>query len=439
MANESHELRRELHLWDAVAAIIGTVVGAGIFRVPATIAQLIPDERLILLAWVLGGFLSLCGALTFAELASAFPTTGGEYVYLRETFGKPFSFVYGWTLFLVIRAGSLASVAYIFAEYAAYFLPVGSIGIKIIASAGVIFLTVVNFYGVQYGKGVQSFFSGLKVGVLLLIALIGVFSGPRTGIEETVIGEGRMQISQIGAFGLAMIFVLWTYGGWNESAYLGGEVKNPERNLPLSIVLGIILVTGLYVTVNWVYLHVLSVAEIQKTDVVASRMMDTIFGGWGGMLISFIILLMTFGSMNTMVLTDARIGYAVGKDHPRFAFLKQIHPKFRTPYIAMMINLVWILFLIWTGSFEKLVTYTSVVFWFFFGMTGVGLIILKQKRHAEIKFKAWGYPFTVIIFIVTTIFLLMSTLIERPHDSLMGLGIAMLGIPVYYFSKLRKD
>ena len=437
MSNHEPELKRELHLWDAVAAIIGTVVGAGIFRVPASVAQLIPDGQLILFAWVLGGFLSLCGALVFAELASAFPTTGGEYIYLREAFGRPLSFIYGWTLFLVIRAGSLAGIAYIFAEYAAYFIPVGDIGVRLIASAGILFLTAVNFFGVRYGKNVQSFFSGLKVAVLLFIVAIGWLSGPKGGHLPSMI-TGTLGVSGIGAFGLAMIFILWTYGGWNESAYLGEEVKNPARNLPLSIVLGIFLVTVLYVSVNAVYLQFLSIEEIQKTDIVASRVMDIVFGGRGAALMAFVILLASFGSMNTMILTDARIGYAVGKDHPRFAFLKKIHPSFRTPYVAMSINAVWILLLIWTGTFERLVTYTAVMFWFFFGLTGIGLMILRKKKHIALKFRAWGSPFTVVIFIATTVFLMISTLVGRPLESLAGALIAALGIPVYYWTRKRE-
>jgi len=434
MSEERHELKRELHLWDAVAAIIGTVVGAGIFRVPASVAQLIPDEKLILFAWILGGILSLSGALTFASLAASYPTSGGEYVYLRETFGKTFSFVYGWTLFLVIRAGSLAGVAYIFAEYAAYFIPVKTVGIRLIATGGVLFLTLVNFFGVRYGRNVQSFFSGLKVAVLLFIVAIGWMMGPQADVPNPA-GEGVIQLSHAGAFGFALIFILWSYGGWNESAYLGEEIKNPERNLPLSIILGIILVTGLYVAVNWVYLHFLPIAEIQKSDIIASRMMEHVFGNRGGAFMAFVILLTSFGSMNTMILTDARIGYAVGKDHPRLGILRRVHPVFRTPYGALLLNAFWITVLIWTGSFERLVTYTSVVFWFFFGMTGVAFILLKKRGKISSKFRAWGYPFTVIVFIATTAYLLVSTLMENPLDSLIGLGIAALGIPVYFLSR----
>lgn len=434
MSNHQPELRRELRLWDAVAAIIGTVVGAGIFRVPTAVAQLIPDAGFMLSAWILGGFLSLCGALTFAELASKFPKSGGEYVYLRETFGRPFSFVYGWTLFLVIRAGSLASIAYIFAEYASYFLPLNGIGVKMAASGGLAFLTIVNFVGLRHGRNVQRFFSALKVGILLFIIVVGWLAGPKTGPVLTT-GLESFKLSQAGAFGLAMIFILWTYGGWNESAYLGEEIKNPERNLPLSIVIGIFLVTVLYVATNWVYLHFLSVPEIQRTELVASSLMDQIFGGRGAALMAFVIVLLTFGSLNTMVLTDARIAYAVGKDHPVLSFLGKVHSAFRTPYIALAVNLVWTTALIWTGTFERLVTYTSVVFWFFFGMTGISLFVLRSRAKEPPRFRAWGYPWTVIIFILTTLWLLASSLMERPVESLMGLGIAALGLPVYFVSR----
>jgi len=434
--SKNNSLKREFRLVDAVAAIVGAVIGAGIFRVPATIAAILPDTKLILLAWLVGGVLCFCGALTFAELSSRHPKTGGEYVYLREAYGKPFSFIYGWTLFLVIRAGSLAGIAYIFGEYLIYFLPNLSLDVRLCGIGCVAILSLINFLGVKYGRNIQRLFSLLKVLLLVGIIIIGFVLGGSAS-DPTLISSVVIK-NPMNAFGMALIFILWTYGGWNEAVYIGGEVKKPEKNLPKAILLGISSLTVLYILVNWAFLHVLTPAEISETPVVASEMMRRIVGSNGGLIIAAIILLTTFGSMNTAVLSDARIGYAVGRDHPLISFLGKLHTRFRTPGYALLVNAVWVSVLIISGSFESLITYTATAFWFFMAMTGICLFVFrKREKSNEAPFKSWAYPLPTMLFIGMCLYLLVNTLLNSPLQSLIGLGIALLGVPVYLLSKLK--
>ncbi len=433
-AQPRRELSRQLGLWDSVAIIVGVVIGVGIFRVPASIAEYLSSPLLVLGVWVAGGLLALCGGLCYAELSAAFPRTGGDYVYLRESYGPCLGFLFGWTQLLVIRPGNLASIAFIFAEYAAYFVPLSPWGIRVLAVAAIALLTWINLYGLRFGRAAQNLLAAAKVLGLVVLALVGLAVAQAVNLEVSVPPPTPLPLPL--ALGTALIFVMWTYGGWNESTYVAGEMKAPSRDLPRSIALALFLIVGLYLVLNTAYLAGIPPDQLPKSEMVAAVLVEKFLGGPGGGLVAALVIVSALGALNGIVLTSGRLTYAFGADHPRFELLARVHHQFRTPAAALLLNGLWSALLVCSGTFDQLVAYTSAVTWVFFALIAAGLFVLRRKYpDLERPYRVWG-PL-VVLFAAASLWLTYSAVAYSPLGSLAGLGILLAGLPLYYFTRPR--
>ncbi len=442
-------LRRTMRLPDATALVIGCIIGAGIFRMAAPVATHVTYPGLVMLVWIAGGLLSFCGALCYAELGAAMPKTGGDYVYLTSAFGRLTGFLFGWTKLFIERTGTIAVLGFVFAEYLGYFTGSGPVGTKIAASSAIILLTLANTFGVQYGARVQNVFSTLKVLSLAGIIVVGwimvgarpfdVAQGGRAVPLQTW-WPASMEFSSFSSWGLALTFVLWTYGGWTESAYVAEEIQNPQKNIPRSILYGLLLTTALYLVVNWVYMLYVPLNEMPQHKLVAAEMMRRAVGPWGGGIISAMVVCSTFGALNGYILTSARLLFAIGQDHPVWTLLGKIHPKFATPARALSFNAAAAILLVWTGTLDQIVTYSTVVISIFYAMAGLAVIILR-KRYPDLErpYKVWGYPWIPLIFAATMLIYVWDVWTKQPQEAWFGIGLLAAGVPLYLLSQRIKS
>ncbi|MDP6776582.1 MAG: amino acid permease, partial [Candidatus Latescibacteria bacterium] len=433
-------LLRQLTLLDSIAIIVGIIIGVGIFRVPSSIATYLHSPWLILAAWIVGGLLALCGGLCYAELSASLPRTGGDYVYLRESYGRAVGFLFGWTKLLVVRPGSIAGIAYIFAGYAAYFLPMSPLSTRLVAIAAIAALTLVNLVGLRFGKSAQNILVAAKILGVLMLGIVGLgLSSGQLPSAGAIAGRADA-LSLPAAFGLALIFVMWTYGGWNEGTYVAEEMQNPERDLPRSIVIGILGVLVLYILLNSAYLLCIPLSEMQGSEMAASLLAERLFGALGGRLIALIVMVFALGALNGLILTGARISYALGSDHGAFGAIAWVHDRFRTPAVALLMNGAWASVLVFSGTFDRLVSYTGAVTWLFFGLTGGSLFILRRRLPDLVRpYKVWGYPAVPAIFLAVSLWLTYNTLMYSPSGAVLGVIIMLTGLPVYLLTRRKGD
>jgi len=432
-------LQRVLGLNDATALVIGCIVGAGIFRVAAPVASHLAFPGLILLAWVLGGLLSFCGALCYAELGAAYPRAGGDYVYLTRAYGRAVGFLFGWTKVFIERTGTIAVLAFVCAEYLGGIVGYGALGVRLIATTVIVGLTVANAAGVRYGSRVQNVMTVIKVAALLAIIGVGWWGHGTVGVAQPwwPASWGGATWSSLG---VALVFVLWTYGGWTESAYIAEEVQDPQRTVPRSILLGLAVTTGLYLIVNLVYLVAIPVAELPQHRLVAAEVMRRAVGSWGGTLTSWMVIASTFGALNGYILTSARILMAVGQDHPVFARLGAIHPRAATPVVALAVNAAIAVLLVWTGTLDAIMTYSTVAISLFYGMAGAAVPILRRRDPSTLRpYRMWGYPLVPWLFAAAMAAFVLDVAIRQPRESLWGLGLVLAGVPLYAWSQRRQD
>jgi basic amino acid/polyamine antiporter, APA family len=432
-------LIRGLNVWDAGALVVGCVIGAGIFRLSDSVAKASPSPFMFLLAWALGGLLSLCGALCYAELATRFPRTGGDYVFLTEAYGRRAGFLFGWTKLFVQRTGTIAIIAFVFAEHAARVFGAGPETVKPVASAAIVALTLANVAGLGFGKGIQNVFTFLKVAAILLIVAVGLLAGEGSWSNFTPFWP-EWSPGLISSTGVALIFVLWTYGGWENAAYVAEEVKDPRRNLPRSIVGGLLVATGLYLLVNVVYLYYLPLSEMRATDLVAAGAMERVRPGFGGRAVAAMVMASTFGALNGFILAGGRILLALSRDHALFEKLAHLPESTRTPAYALLCNGAIALLLVWTGTLDQIVTYTEIVIYLFFTATGVSLFVFRKREGAgdDGSYRVWGYPWTPAVFILMCFAFAVNAVIEQPKESLLGFAVAALGLPLYALSERLK-
>ncbi|MDM7924712.1 MAG: amino acid permease [bacterium] len=439
-----------------VAVFVGSVVGSGIFLVPNTIAGQIPGFLAIVLVWTVAGLLSWAGALSYAELGGMIPDAGGQYAYLREAYGRFPAFLFGWTEFLVVKAGSIAAVAVAFAMYVGYFVPqdlrtayhatvyplgvaIPEIGVKLVAMACIVLLSAVNAAGVRAGGWVQNVFTFLKVGALLgLVIAIFAFAKPPADVFRPLWpGAGGSDLFR--AFGLAMVAALWSYDGWNNTTYMAGEVIDPKKNVPLALAAGSVIVLGLYLAANAAYAYALPIRDIAASRLVAADAARVFMGSFGGGVISAAVLVSTFGTVNGMVLSGPRVTYAMARDGVFFSRLADVHPRFRTPHVSILVQAVWACLLTLSGRFDQLFTYVIFAAWIFYGLTASAVFVLRRKRpDAARPVRTWGYPVVPAAFILVAAAFVINTLVSDPRDSLMGLCIVCLGLPVYFILMARE-
>jgi len=430
----SPELRRELTLLDSTMINVGTMIASAIFIVPATIAMHAQGSALTIIVWVVGGIVSLMGALAIAELGAAMPEAGGQFVYLREAYGPVWGFLYGWGAFMVINTASIAAIAVAFAQYLGYFFPLNNTEIKIVAMLSTVLLTTINCFGLKLGAWTQNVFTFLKMAALAgIIVLSFVLKGG--AVENfTPLFPAQSFSSLLGPLGLAMVAALWAYDGWIEITYVGSEVKNPQRNLPLSIIFSTLIVIALYVLISIACVYVLSVGTMAQAKLVASDVATTIMGTTGAALVAIAIIISTLGSNNGIVFTAARIPYAMAKEKLFFQSMGKVNAKYHVPLVALIVQGVWACILTASGSYDQLYTYVVFVSWLFYAMSCGAVIVLRRKApHMPRPYKTWGYPLVPIIFILFAIWLVINTIMEAPRDAAIGAGIMLSGLPIYFY------
>ncbi len=432
------ELKKDIRLYGLIMVAIGSCIGSGIFLTPSQIAGHLPAPLLILLAWGLGGVITLTGALTFAELGAMFPQAGGVYVYLKEAYGDLFGFLYGWVYLVVITSGANAALSIACAYYLAFLIPLNETGIKIVAILALVVVTFVNVLRVRAAEVFTNVFTGFKLVGIAAVIGIGLFFGKVrfNPFESATRAETG---SLTAAFGLALIGVLWSYGGWQHASFVAGEARNARRNIPRAMILGSIVVAAVYLLTNLAYLFLLPVEQIAASQSIAADALSALFP-FGGILIAVLIAISTFGTLGIYTLSAPRIYYAMSKDGLFFKKLAWVHPKFRTPIYAILVQSAWavVLLLFW-GTFEDLITYVVFTDWIFFGLAAVGVLVLRYKRKDLARpYKTFGYPVVPLIFICITFLFVLNALIAKPLHAWAGLILIFVSLPIYYYFKRRK-
>lgn len=448
-------LAPRLSLFTAIAVVIGSIIGSGIFLVPQKIALTLGDAGWIIAVWVFGGLLSLAGALTNAEIAGMIPAAGGQYVYFREIYGDFPAFLYGWTTFIVYQTGSIAAIAVAFAEYLGFFFPglnassinfglfvMPQVGVKLVAIGAILFVMGVNYFGVQFGGFVQRLFTSLKVLAIAGIVFACFTFGTHAGhLYSPFFSTGSFHgTTLLSAFGVALVAVLWAYDGWNSVTYLAGEVKDAQRNIPIALVAGTSAVIVIYLLANLAYMYVLPVSNIAHSQLVAADAISQFLGKNGAALIAVVVMISTFGTVNATTMTTARVYFAMAKDKLFFKGISRVHPKYRTPHVSLVVQGIWASLLTLTGTYDQLFTYVIFASWLFYALGTFGIFVLRRKRPDSPRpYKTVGYPFVPIAFVIVAIWFVYNTVITDPRDSLIGLGLVMLGVPAYIYWKRTRN
>jgi len=424
------ETRRPLlGLTDAIALIVGIVIGAGIFETPTLVAANLGSARSVIAAWVLGGVISLLGALCYAELATAYPHVGGSYHYLQRAFGQRLATLFAWARMTVVQTGSIALLAFVLGDYAAQILPLGGYAPAVYAAIAVTVLTLLNILGLKQSKRTQVWVTSALVLGLLLVIVIGLASTPAAGLAVAATGERP-------TWGLALVFVLLSYGGWHEAAYISAEIKRPRRNMVRSLLWGIGTITTVYVLINLAYLHSLGVSGMADSQAVAADLLRQTLGEPGAALVSLLVVLATLGSINASILTGARTNYAVGQDVSPLSFLGRWQSASSSPTVAYLFQGAIALALVGLGTltrqgFETMVDYTAPVFWGFFLLSTASLMVLRSRDPDRPRpFRVPLYPLTPLLFCTVCAYLLYSSLTYTGVGALVGVLVIALGIPL---------
>jgi len=440
-------LLRALGLGSAILLVVGTVIGSGIFLTTGVMAQAIPSASLLLLAWILGGVLTIAGGLTYAEMGAMFPRSGGVYVFLREAYGPLPAFLYGWASLLVVISGATAAVAVGFADYLSYFVPALSTSRVVVALAvpwgeytisaaqlaaalSLAVLGAVNYVGVRSGNMVNVVLTAAKVGGLAAIPVMALIAGSVAPAYTPVVPAEVVR--PLAAFGVAMIAVLWTYESWYYVTYAAGEIRDPHRNVPRALVIGILILMGIYVTVNVAYLHAMTIDEMRGVTRIAERAATTLMGPGGATFIALTVVLSTLGCNAAGLLGGSRVLFAMAKDGVFLPAASRVHTRYRTPHIAITALTTWAIVLTLSGTYEQLFTYVMFASILFSVATGLALFRLRATRPEHPRpYRAWGYPWVPALYVLGASAFVLNTLVERPFESMFGLGIVLTGIPVY--------
>jgi APA family basic amino acid/polyamine antiporter len=432
-------LPRVLGPLSIVGIVVGTMIGSGIFIVPSSMAADLGSPPLMLAVWVVGGILSFFGALSLSELGAAFPQAGGMYVYLREAYGPLVAFLFGWTLFLIIDAGSMATLAVAFSsKYLPYFVRLSPAATKAVAIGLIFILMAVNIRGVKWGALVQNLFTVIKFAALIvLIGAVFAFAKGSASHFATKAPDAPAG-GMLGPFGIALVAVLWAFKGWEVSTFSAGEIRNPEKNLPFGIFVGTLLVILLYLGANLAYLYAFPIQDVAKSSRIASDVMAFAVGPAGGTFIALAILFSITGACNGHLLTGPRVYYAMARDGVFFKSVARLHPRFLTPHVSLAAVSLWAALLCLSGTFEQLFTYVVFGLWIFFGLTVGAVMILRRKRpDLPRPYRTWGYPVTPVLFILAALYISVNSLIAKFGNTIVGLAIILLGIPAYLYWKRR--
>lgn len=432
-------LERSLGPRDLILIVVGTVIGSGIFIVPGEVLR---DTGYAvgpaLLVWLVGGVLSLLGALTYGEMGAMAPEAGGLYVYLRDSFGRLPAFLYGWTLLLAISSGSLATLAVAAAGYLQQIVPLTPALQKAVAVAVIAIVCVINVLGTRRGAQVQNWATAIKVGAILVMAAALIGWGKEMGAANRAIMPARVDAALLSGAGLAMISVLWAYEGWQYVTFSAGEALDPQRTFPRGIVLGTTILIAVYLLANVAYLAALGPQGAGRSDAVAADAVRAVVGSAAGKLIAGAIVISMFGAANGLTLTAPRVYYAMARDGVFFRRLAEVHPRYGTPALAIVTSSVWAALLALSGTFQQLLTYVVFAGWIFYGTGAVSLFVYRKKQPDRPRpFRTPGYPWTPVLFVLSAAAIVVNTMVARPVQALLGLGIVLLGAPVFYLWRGR--
>jgi APA family basic amino acid/polyamine antiporter len=472
--NAFQQVVPRLGYYTSLTIVIGAVIGSGIFKKPALMAQQLGSAEWLIAVWVITGIVTLFGALTNAEVAGMISVTGGQYVFFQKMYGKLTAYLYGWGVFAVIQTGSIAAIAYIFAQYLGYFIPMphlspavehwaisiplignifpfDDIGTKLTTIGCLVLLTYINYLGVLFGGAVQTIFTTLKVLAIAFLVLLSFISGGGS-ISHFAQSMPTSTISNIGLLGAivaAMSGAFWAYDGWNNITYIAGEIREPQKNIPRALFTGTVIIIITYVLVNLAYIFVLPIDEMAKSNLVAADVANRALGSWGGAFVAIAVIISTFGTTNGTLLASARVYYAMAKDKLFFKKLGDIHPRYLTPGPSLWVQCIWASLLVLTGTFDTLTDMLIFVSWIFYALGAYGVFVLRKKMPDTPRpYKVWGYPYVPIIFIAFASVYVVWTLVDDIRNfaagtttiinSVAGLALVALGIPLYFWWN-RKD
>jgi amino acid transporter len=423
-----------LSIFDVIAVTVGIVIGAGIFRTPSVVAANSADNFTFLSVWIIGGLVSIAGALCYGELATTFPDTGGDYHFLRRAFGEKLAFLFVWARMSVIQTGSLALLAYIVGDYATQIYPLGDYSSTFYAGSVVVVLTSINILGIQFGTLVQKLLLGLEILAIFAIIFSGFFM-----YESDPVSIGSPSAITAGPMGLALIFVLLTFGGWNEAAYVSAELRSGTRRMAAALIWSLLIITTIYFLFNLAYLKVLGLENMANTDAVGAELGHAIYGKKGALIISIVVILSALTSANATIFTGARTNYALGRDFQSFRFMGRWNAKTSSPVQALLVQGIISLFIVGLGlvtrnGFETMIDYTAPVFWFFLFMVGLSLFVLRKKEpDSNRPFRVPLYPLTPIIFCLSTAYLLYSSIAYTGFGAMVGIAVIGIGVLVLLF------
>lgn len=435
-------LSRRLGFWSSIGFVIGMTIGSGIFRTPAQIAARVPDPLTMLGIWALGGAVTLCGALSIAELAAALPHPGGLYVFLREAWGRGTAFVFTWSELVLIRAAGLSGISTVFGEYFLRSLGYDPVlhprAADSCAVGGIVVATIANIRGVQTGAFTTGVTSAAKFGALVMLAAAAVLFGSRGEASVSHFAFGQAPV-ETGLFGLAFISVLWAYDGFADLSFLAGEVRDPARTLPRAIVGGTLAIIAIYLATNAAYLYVLPIDEVARSPLIAADTMAALIGSAGARFVSIVVAISTFGAVNSDLLGAPRIFYAAAEDGLFFKTLGRVHPTYRTPYISIFFSALLGIVFVLTGTFEQIADTFVLAIWPFYGLAVAGLYRLRRRADLVRPYRVPGYPLVPAIFIAACIYLVVSALVGDPLWTGIVFGIVLAGIPIYYAVFVRRS
>jgi basic amino acid/polyamine antiporter, APA family len=414
----------------ASAIVAGIILGTSIFVQPSEISRLVPNVAAMTAVWLLAGLLTLCGAMTCAELASAFPRTGGVYLFLKEGVSPAAGFLWGWAMFWTMHSGIIAAIAVIVARYAGYFVALDERGVKAVAIGVILTLSGVNYLGVRLGSALQTVLTAAKVLAILLIfvSVFAVVAPPQGGTTIS----WPVALPGLREFLLAVAAGLFAFGGWHMVTYTAGETRDPERTIPRALLIGTTVVTACYLSLNAAYLRVLPLSQLIASQRVAADAASALVGAKGAAIVSLLVILSGAGSLNGIILSGPRVYFAMAQDRLTFRWLAEIHPRYRTPHAAIWAQALWSSALVATGTYRQLFTRVVYTEWLFFVLMGVGLFRLRRRASYHPSYRVWGYPLVPALFVVACTAIVANQIAAEPRESVIGLLFVIAGLPVYY-------
>ncbi len=436
--DKSAGLQRAIRLPQATAIVVGIIIGASIFVQPSEIMGQLNSVKGVILVWLISGLLTFFGALVCAELASIFTQSGGVYVYLKEAFSPSIGFLWGWAMFWSVHSGIIAAIAVIFSRYFSYFVPMSDIMIKIVAIVAIVVLTGINYIGVRQGSKLQIAFTLGKVIAIVIIIVVGFVLGSRVP-DHFATGNVTQGAVSLNSFFLAMIAGLFAFGGWHMVTYNSEETVNPRKTIPQALMLGTLIVTLCYIALNAVYLYILPLDAVASSTRIAADAADALVGFGGGAIMSGLVIFSTLGALNGIILCGPRVYYSMARDGLLFKWIGGIHPRYRTPHKAILLQAVWSSVLVLTGTYRALFTRVIYTEWIFFGLMAFGLFVLRKRSEIVRGYRAWGYPLVPSLFIISSFAIVVNQAISDPIESLFGLSLVLAGLPIYYFWSKKRE